>query len=567
MKKNNRVISCSLAVILTVTSGVAFAALRTGNAGGSYAGSYKNTMALQQQYNNYIAAAEAENAETATAEVELPVRVADADLAERIKAGDTDTGVTFTKLDACSMIYPGGEFEWDRPTLGSRAGGAPTCVAVVEMRFVGKGITGNSMDLPVARGKLAAGDMLKCNISNFPQSSYLPDIANVVFPADKAPTRQDVINVMNQEQKSKAGLKIAAGLLVGGIGGNLSGKNDAGKDGLFGTSKNKLKNTAIGATAGAALMTASTFSGKVAGDVIMSAGVNAAAGGLVGNMSGMGDSVLRIEKCEGPSGETTCLWGRIQKKGELQQSDTDKLYFYNYSSRNWMVCEKDKSNENKGTNCHASSSFSPTEICGTSLSSFETKNSTEKKAACKDQTRYKNEDSGTTFVMKETDDETGYIQIDVEYVEKNAGAAKRAVVLNFPEARFGSKIDDWYKWLAQNRNNATVCWLDGKNTLDCNSADEDLKIDNFKPVHLEADDGDLIDFSNKARLGATAKGAGLGGAIGGYSGYQGAQSDIDERMTLAMREYNDSLEKVYCGTGQKFLSFYNDEMEIPLLTE
>ena len=45
------------------------------------------------------------------------------------------------------------------------------------------------------------------------------------------------------------------------------------------------------------------------------------------------------------------------------------------------------------------------------------------------------------------------------------------------------------------------------------------------------------------------------------------QNDIAERLTLATREYNDSLEKVYCGTGQKFLNFYNDEVEIPLLQE
>ena len=77
------------------------------------------------------------------------------------------------------------------------------------------------------------------------------------------------------------------------------------------------------------------------------------------------------------------------------------------------------------------------------------------------------------------------------------------------------------------------------------------------------DDGGVVDFSNKARLGSTLKGAGVGGALGGFAGYQGAQSDIEDRFVQATREYNDSLEKFYCGTGRKFLSFYNDEVIIP----
>ena len=569
MRKNNYVVSCSLAVILTVVSGAAFGAIRAGNTGGSYAGSYKNTMALQQQYNDYIAATEAEAAATEQ-ETELPIHVADQDLAERIKNGDQDAGVTFTKLDACNMIYPGGEFVWDKPTLGSRIGGGPTCVAVVEMRVLGQGSTATTEYITVARGKLAAGDMLKCNVSNFPRSSYLPEIENVMLPADKAPTRQDVIKAMNQEQKSKAGLKIAAGLLVGGLGGNMTGKNDAGKDGLFGTSKNKLKNTAIGATAGAALMAASTFSGKVAGDVIMGAGINAAAGGMVGNMSGTGDNVLRIEKCEGPSGETTCLWGKIQQKGALPDADKEKTFFYGYSDKTLIICEE-KDDDGYFKSCKTSSGFIPKKVCGFSFSDFERKNPTDRTTECLKTGKLYSKSQDSDFKM-ENSESGGYVKLDTDDVEKISGAAVNAVILNFPENRFGSKTDDWYKWIAENSATATVCKRDGKGKpYDCD--DQELRksvgdsFGNFKVTQLDASDGELIDFSNKARLGATAKGAGIGGAVGGFSGYQGAQNDIDERLTLSTREYNDSLEKVYCGTGQKFLSFYNDEVEIPMLIE
>ena len=84
---------------------------------------------------------------------------------------------------------------------------------------------------------------------------------------------------------------------------------------------------------------------------------------------------------------------------------------------------------------------------------------------------------------------------------------------------------------------------------------------------MDADDGGVVDFSNKARLGSTLKGAGVGGALGGFSGYQGAQSDIEARFVEATREYNDSLEKIYCGTGKKWLGYYNDAVSIPAAKE
>ena len=82
----------------------------------------------------------------------------------------------------------------------------------------------------------------------------------------------------------------------------------------------------------------------------------------------------------------------------------------------------------------------------------------------------------------------------------------------------------------------------------------------------DATDGSLIDFGNKARLKSTLIGAGVGGALGGFAGYQGAQLDVQNRWVSAVREYEDSLTKVYCVTGDRYLSKYNDAVFIPPIT-
>ena len=79
----------------------------------------------------------------------------------------------------------------------------------------------------------------------------------------------------------------------------------------------------------------------------------------------------------------------------------------------------------------------------------------------------------------------------------------------------------------------------------------------------DADDGGVVDLSNKARMKGTLTGAGLGAGMGAFSGYQGAQDDIQQRWLSAVREYKDSLQKIYCATGTHFLAQYNDMAMIP----
>ncbi len=557
--KRNKVVFYSL--LGAIVAGHAFAGIRVGNLSRNYAGTYKNVVGLEQQYYNSVA----DTTPDVAVDVSLPVPVANQDLADKIRNG-TDENTNLETLNNCAMIYPDGEFVWDKPTIGRGAGGSATCVAVVEIRAIGA--NGNAEYRTVARGKLAAGDIVNCNISDFPTATYLPDITQVTFPADNPPTREDVIRVLNEEQKTKAGLKIAAATVVAGIAGNMVGKSEIGSDSLFGTNEEKLKSTAAGAAIGAALMTASTYSGKVAGDVILHTGVNAAAGGIVGNMMATGDAVLRVEKCVDGGVETTCLWGNLQKTDEYDTSNNH--VFYSPDKAEIVVCDlQDKECKPDGSLIFKYIQKGTTKITPSELVNKQSR------VVLDGVQSYVFEEEGSNKEMKPASNGAYYAAA----VAKRAGAPSAAVIVGFKDSAFGIKAKDWYNWRSANGSSARICLRDSRgNPYNCGgeakaenqegaSADKKTTYDinDFNPIKLEADDGGVVDFSNKARLGSTLKGAGVGGALGGFSGYQGAQSDIEDRFVQATREYNDSLEKFYCGTGRKFLSFYNDEVLIPTM--
>ena len=162
MKSSRSIIHYSLfAALIGMTPMYADAGLRVGNHSRSYAEAYQQVNALQNPDINAVTTPIATTASEDT-ENNLPVRVADETLVEQIKSGDTDAPVAFNQLEQCSMIYPTGEFEWDSPSLGSKAGISDTCVAVVELR--GYQAAADGSDLVLARAKLAAGDTFKCNI-------------------------------------------------------------------------------------------------------------------------------------------------------------------------------------------------------------------------------------------------------------------------------------------------------------------------------------------------------------------------------------------------------------------
>ncbi|MDR1071154.1 MAG: hypothetical protein LBL21_00720 [Rickettsiales bacterium] len=85
---------------------------------------------------------------------------------------------------------------------------------------------------------------------------------------------------------------------------------------------------------------------------------------------------------------------------------------------------------------------------------------------------------------------------------------------------------------------------------------------NFTPLTVGADDGDVIDFQNKARLKGTMIGAGSGAAVGAIASLSGARAEIQERHLVELEKYEGSLKNFYCITGTRYLGKYNETIMI-----
>lgn len=530
---------------------VASAGIRVGNLSRSNAAGY-------QQVNQ--ARFQADQAAQAAAETVAAAAVPQGgENGALVTSSQTESG----QMERCSMIYPNGKFAWSRPTLGLGIGGASTCTAVVEMRVIGAGPNGEN--LVVARGNIAAGDSVRCNISDFSEMTWLPAAAQVEFPADSEPTKDDVISVMNQEQKQNAGIKIAAGAVLGGLGGNMAGQNEPGSDSLLGGGQSKTKGTIIGALGGAALMAGNAFTGKVAGDMILSTGVNAAAGAVMGNIVGSADSVMQIEPCTVDDRETTCLWGVVEKTSPLNEGEVAYVSATNIDR--FRVCKSDPENQTQ-------------EICiNKDLTHVVVAAYTDDKGAVK-KSKSDGHPMGLVDMFAEgfvlvppTDtycfDETAKKMVqyngdcDKFIILKSASVVDKrtaAMVPDIKDKTTGWKRSDWEK-LKSNISNPTIVGRTGTGTA--TNLPQNYTISDFSPVYLEGADGGVVDISNKARLKTTLTGAGVGAGMGAFVGYQGAQSDIENRWVTAVREYKDSLGKVFCATGDRFLSQYNDTIIIP----
>lgn len=561
MKANRTIVHYSLfAALISFMSTSADAAVRVSNYSNSRGDMVQSSNAVR---NSVIVPATQNIITTPSTDMEnnLPVRVADEDLAQEIASGATDTPVAFNQLEQCSMIYPNGEFAWDSPMLGLGAGGAETCVAVVELRGYQAGPNGS--DLVLARANLAAGDSFKCNISSFPEATMMVQaVESFTFPADAAPTIDDVVNQMNQEQKQNAGIKIAAGALIGGIGGNMAGENDRGNDSLLGADKGKIQGSLIGALSGAALMAGNTYGGKVAGDVILSTGVNAAAGGVVGNMSGTGDDVLRIEDCKLPDGtNTTCLWGALVTTKPLDSSETA---FYEINTGDTYVCDKGMKNCKTETLASIKLDAYP----NLDIEYIQDQQFQEIVTDTTKQYYIAVEDGKNNMVQASISNPNADVNKGIFAKIASAGRIERQIpaMIKMADKAFGMTSEDWREWKSANKNYKDIYGrtTGGEAYVLPESAVVDIQ--NFKPMTEKATDGGLIDLGNKARLKSTLIGAGVGGALGGYAAYQGAQSDIQNRWVTASQEYEDSLSKVYCATGNRYLSKYNDTVYIPNMT-
>ena len=542
--KYNRLSFLSVLVAMGVMPNASDAAIRVGNHSRNNAQGYQQVNEQRYQQQNPVA-----GTNSATVDM-LPSQQMDAQAA----SGDIKSAVEDTKMDSCKMIYPNGTFEWTRPTIGMGAGGAQTCTSVVELRVLGQAEDGG--DLVVARANLAAGDSFNCNIDSFPDATLLPEAEKVSFPADTQPTIEDVKRVMDEEQKQNAVVKIIGGALLGGLGGNIAGKNEVGKDSMLGGGKDKIISTVVGTVGGAGLMAASTYSGKVAGDMIMSAGVNAAAGAVMGNIVADGESKMRIEKCNVGGVEQTCLWGFIEQTG----TEIDNAYVSTSNIYDFKVCDTEGKCENKNLTGATVVGYEGARLVNGKSRKWTLEDVFHNKFE-KVTERYCIDKQGKMKSEADTEcanDTTRYAKISgAKEVQKRI----QAMAVGIKDKPFG------YKSFEDLQNNNESPKFVGRTSsgeeTDLTGVSTELSWSNFKPLEVDSSDGGVIDMSNKARLGGTLTGAGIGGGVGAFTAYQGAQSEIDERWVAAVREYKDLLQKFYCGTGTRFLSFYNDTVVIP----
>lgn len=563
----NKVCKISLftAILASISTLPVDAAVRTNNPGRSYADAYNqvNAMRYQQEY------ADANTVTTASATAKLPVMVSNEKLAAEILNNTSET--TVGDLDACAMIYPNGVFRWETPESGIRRNPYDQCVAVVSL------VDANT-NAVLATTTVASGDSFKCNIDNFPESGMnAAALAKTELPADMAPTMEDVEAVMNEEQKQNAGFKIAAGAIIAGVAGNILAPKEAGNSKLLGTGKTQLVDTAIGAATGAGIMAASSYSGKVAGDTIKSTAVNAASGMLVGNMlagATGGDSYLTIQKCnisegpEGYNGEHDCISGTFAEQGKsISEIDSGATFLID-ANKNIKKCKQDRDDSNN-LNCepYAGALVNITLATTGSKSSFDeifTKGDI-KDTEFSNLTRYYSEENNGVIFKSYVggNKDNTYYKISNAYEAKDEKHAYIVFKNSLGHSIKGYKQSDFTKLIGGkefeyfNRNHS------GSVGAVIQLSEEKKPNVIFTPLARDASSGGLIDINNKARAKGTAVGAAAGGAMGGFAGYQGAQSEITDRWTAAVREYEDSLSNFVCMTGGRYLSKYNDYVEIP----
>lgn len=528
----------------------------------NYADGYNKVMAVRQQ-----AAYMSQNEATVVSNIDnLPVVVDDKNLAKDILNNSSET-VNTAMLESCSMIYPNGNFKWGVPDTGIRRNASQQCIAVVDL------INAHTNEI-LATATLASGDAMKCNIDMFPESSWLDGLNDVELPADEPPTMTQVEQVMNQEQKQNAGLKIAAAALISGVAGNMLAPKPAGDDKLLGTSKTQLIDTAIGATAGAGIMAASTYSGKVVGDTIKSTAVNAATGMVIGNMAaGMsgGSGIVQVVKCYVDGIEKDCVPGTVRisdssSNYDITKSTSEPLYFINAKKELWecprATCDGKLNTPGCVKDCKPVVSSTLIEIKLLIDGKQKLMSRIEQNEWNLAEPRYRKTADGY-IITNEPNDFTSnevYFPVQSAVKPKNNGDHAYAVFDGLP-----SKIGGYKDWSFIEGVTHTIYYRNRDGSVGSQVKEKQGQEIHFTASEMDASDGGLVDLSNQARTKATITGAVAGGAIGGFAGYQGAKQEVSERWTAALREYNDSLSNFYCVTGTRPLAKYNDYVEIPAM--
>jgi hypothetical protein len=455
----------------------------------------------------------------------LPVRVANRELARAIASGRGEVNIGIRDLENCAMIIPIGRFAWDRPDAGTRAGTGPTCVAEVEMRK----LHGNT-DIVLARALVAAGDSIECNIGHFPPEGYTAeaDGNRTIFPADQEPSVADVRRALDREQRRNAGTRTATAAAIGAAGGAMLAPQGQ-----------RWQGAGIGAATAGGITYVSTQAGHIWGNVIMGTAVNATAGGLIANIMAVGSSTWAVDDC--PEGtEGSCLFGVYADSRPLGENEAA---FFNEQNGETMVCTDYK-------DCRNTSLLQPISINGTATTDWA--NQRHARGDITESGEFCLVNGNMSSEECESDNPKIWHRLDRD--ARIATNRRSAVLVGWTQT---NKRHDW-KETCDPANIHAVNPGGNGTTLIPNAV-----CNNFTAFELSADDGRVIDITHPGRRTATLIGAGVGGAMGGFAAYQGAQEELMDRWTAAVREYRASLQTIYCGTGTRLLAPYNSTVVIP----
>jgi hypothetical protein len=151
---------------------------------------------------------------------------------------------------------------------------------------------------------------------------------------------------------------------------------------------------------------------------------------------------------------------------------------------------------------------------------------------------------------------------------KTGGKQFMAMIEDYKDGTFGKTMKDWNKDKSNNNLKVVGRKSNGIPSHEDSAASNTYIIANFTPLTIDATDGDVIDFDNKARIKGTAIGAGSGAALGGLASFQGAKAEIEERYWVEQERYEGTLRGFYCSTGNYPLArSYNDAIIIPAMVK
>jgi len=512
-------------------------------AGGSRAGigAAHHQIVMQQQYHEWRQDPLNIAADTAARMATLPVRMASSTMARSILDGTHEYGISRANLEQCQMIFMAGTMAWDMPNAGLRRPQNMTCIAEVELRQI-HGMN----DIVLARAFVAAGDSMTCNIDYFPESSFTPAAFQTEFPADRPPTIDEVQAVMDAERRQGAGWRIAAGAVIGGAGGALLNP------------ENRWAGGAIGVGIGGGTMAAASYTGHVAGETIQAAVIGAAAGGAIANMMALGNRTYPAVE----SHETgNYLVGRCITTTPRQERHY--YGFFDIATGSQMICAN---SDGKKINCDTNVRLSNMFVEGEDIL---------RRARTPDDSRaFCQTPDGSMAIDNCISDSRSWFLLDGNFGDNTSVETSWQIIAN--QASGFCRLADAAPQRSRRLKGADlleVCDSSGGHVsfygvaFGGGPSTSFVQCENFEVFNRDSHDGNIIDLSNPARLRSTLTGAAIGGALSGFAAHSGATQEVQERWMAEMRRYTDSLSRVSCFTGTRFLGQYNSVVIIPPMAQ